>query len=199
MEHSNPKLVAHCTKVKELVEAGEFGAVNQKDFGKLLAKTPYKNKAWAGDAVLETLFEVAKSKMSDDGDKEILDKLLGLVKIHEKEVKVPAPLYQEALFFPSETNVDKLCNYLKMAKTKLRICVFTITNNEIRNAILDAKDNGVNVQIITDDECMKQLGSDIEFLASKGIEVRTDSSAKVSSLKHILSLTILFILGSYAQ
>ena len=41
------------------------------------------------------------------------------------------------------------------------VCVFTITNNQLRNALKRAKDRGIEVKIISDDECMKQQGSDI--------------------------------------
>jgi cardiolipin hydrolase len=178
MEHSNEELENHCNKIKEFVEDGEFGEVNTDNFEELLDQTPHKNKVWAGDAVLSTLFDSAKEKMSDDGDKEILAKLLELVKIHEREVKCPASITQDVLFFPNEDNVRVLCDYMKMAKNRLRICVFTITNNQIRNAILDAHDAGVKVEIISDDECMKAKGSDIEFLDSKGCAVRTDNSER---------------------
>ena len=37
---------------------------------------------------------------------------------------------------------------------------------------------GVKVRIITDDECVKNKGSDIEYLRSKGIPVVTDLEEK---------------------
>ena len=178
MEHKNPKLEEHCEQIAELVNAGDFGEVDEEAFDDLLDKTPYKNRQWAGDAILDTLFESAKGKMGDDGDKEVLDQLKKLVLRYEHEAKDPASIYQDTLFFPNEDNVDKLCDYIRMAKRNLRICVFTLTNNKIRNAVLDKHDEGVKVQMITDDECSKAKGSDIEYLASKGIDIRTDCSER---------------------
>jgi cardiolipin hydrolase len=178
MEHTNKVLEEHCEKVKDFVNDGEFGEVDEEAFEKILEATPHKNRQWAGDAVLATLFEAAKEKMSDDGDKDILDKLQGLVKAYEHELKDPVPATQDCLFFPNENNVDVLCDYIKTAEHKLKLCVFTITNNVIVKAILDRHYAGVEVLIISDDECAKARGSDIEFMASKGVAIRTDSDER---------------------
>lgn len=178
MEHKNKALDEHCDKLKDFVSEGDFGEVDQKAYTKLLKDTPFKNKEWAGDALIKTLFEAAKEKMGDDGDKEILDKLQGLVLTYEHELTDPAPVVQDALFFPNEDNVDVLCKYIMTAEKNLRLCVFTITNNTIVKAILDRHYQGVNVQIISDDECAKALGSDIQHMADKGVAVRTDSDQK---------------------
>lgn len=196
MEHSNPELEEHVGKIKDVIEESSLQINNE--YEELLEKTPFKNKEFAGDAVLETLFDVAKDKLSTDDDKKVLGKLLELVKAHEHEVKNPAPMYKDVLFFPNEDNVDALCKYLKEAQHRLRICVFTITNNQIRNALLDLNDAGVKIQIITDDECMKQKGSDIEFLASKGCEVRTDDSERFHMHNKFVVVDNSFILtGSF--
>ena len=52
--------------------------------------------------------------------------------------------------------------------------MFTITNNQLRNAVVRAFDRGVTVRVISDDECMKQPGSDVQYLANKGVNVKID-------------------------
>jgi len=44
----------------------------------------------------------------------------------------------------------------------LDICVFTITNDKIAQSILECKDRGIKIRIITDDVKSTELGSDIE-------------------------------------
>eukprot|EP01016_Furgasonia_blochmanni_P056538 TRINITY_DN965_c0_g1_i1.p1 TRINITY_DN965_c0_g1~~TRINITY_DN965_c0_g1_i1.p1 ORF type:complete len:301 (+),score=119.88 TRINITY_DN965_c0_g1_i1:70-972(+) len=89
----------------------------------------------------------------------------------------PKPKTCDALFFPSPENEKKLIAYLKSAKKTLDVCVFTITNNNLANALVDLHKRGVKVRVITDDQCANAQGSDIAFFAEKGIEVLLDSRA----------------------
>ena len=50
--------------------------------------------------------------------------------------------------------MTKLERYIKMAKKSLLICVFNLTNDKLADAIRHVKNQGVDVRIITDDECM---------------------------------------------
>ena len=186
MEAEDKQLKKHCKGIKEFVTEGEFGEYNEEEFEKLLESTPHINKVHGGDAILNTLFSAASEKMTDEGDKKVLEKLLKMVKFYEHEVKEPISKHQKVLFFPNEDNVAILWDYIKMAKKNLRICIFTFTNNDLSKAVMDWKKRGVQVQIITDDECVKQKGSDIEYLASKGCEIRTDNSV-VNILSHFKS------------
>ena len=47
-----------------------------------------------------------------------------------------------------------------MAKKNIDLCIFSFSNNELANEILDAHHRGVQVRIITDDEAMKNKGAD---------------------------------------
>ena len=176
--HTNKDLEEHWEKIKEEITKSSFGDVNQDKYEDLLESTPFSNKVWSGDQILDTLFTTASEKMKDDDDKEILEKLRNLVKIYEHEMKDPRPKYQQALFFPNKKNLKTLCEYIMLAKHKLRICMFTFTNHKICKAVMDRYNAGVEIFIITDDECMKQRGSDIEYLASQGIPIRTDNSVQ---------------------
>ena len=82
------------------------------------------------------------------------------------EYMTPKPSVQEVLFFPSEKNEDKVANMIRTCKKSLYIAVFTITNDKLSAAIEEAHERGVKVRIITDDECSKNLGSDIYSLAA---------------------------------
>lgn len=86
------------------------------------------------------------------------------------------PKTQEAHFFPSKDSEERLINFIYNAKKTLDICVFSITNNNIANAIYLAHRDGVKVRIITDDDCMEQKGSDVVDLAKAGIPCRSDGN-----------------------
>lgn len=100
-------------------------------------------------------------------------KLVGLMC---SDLLQPKPRYMDTLFFPNKKNVDKICKYISMAKRTLLICIFTLTNDDLAKAVLDRHKNGVEVRVITDDECATAKGSDIQRLADAGIKVRTDDA-----------------------
>lgn len=89
---------------------------------------------------------------------------------------VRRPRVMDALFFPSEDSEHKLINYLKKAKKTLFVCVFTITNNKLADQLYISWQKMLDVRIISDDECSKQLGSDIFDLSNAGLPVRLDNS-----------------------
>jgi phosphatidylserine/phosphatidylglycerophosphate/cardiolipin synthase-like enzyme len=54
------------------------------------------------------------------------------------------------------------------------VCVFTITDDRITKAVLDAHRRGVFVRIISDNEKQHDPGSDIRKFRDAGIEVKLD-------------------------
>jgi cardiolipin hydrolase len=65
-----------------------------------------------------------------------------------------------------------------MAKKTIDLCIFSFTNDDLANEILDAHKRGVVVRIITDDEGMKGKGADTQRMADNGIPCRTDSDER---------------------
>jgi hypothetical protein len=82
------------------------------------------------------------------------------------ELMTAKPAVLECTFFPNEAYEDKVINMLRTCKNSLDVAIFTITNDKIFAALEEVWNAGVDVRIITDDECCKQLGSDIYKLAA---------------------------------
>jgi len=152
MESVDPEILEHAEKINDFVGEGEFGEVDQEALESLLDQTPMKNTQEAGEQVLNALFEAAKDEFADEDDKKILDKLLGLVKTHERKLKEPMAVYRDAMFYPNLDNVDVLCNYIRKATERIRICIFMMTNDTLKECILEKLSEGVRVQIVADDE-----------------------------------------------
>ena len=70
----------------------------------------------------------------------------------------------------------KLEGYIKKARTTLLICVFNLTNDVLADAVIERHKAGVKVRVISDDECCKNKGNDIQRLADAGIPTRTDDA-----------------------
>lgn len=119
------------------------------------------------------VFAVASQTIRHPNDREALAWVDELVKVIISQFAAKAPL-EEVLFFPSDKSLQRVLSYLKQAQKTLDICVFTITNNEIASAILDAHERGVTVRIISDDEKAYDRGSDTIRLNQAGIPVRFD-------------------------
>jgi len=61
-----------------------------------------------------------------------------------------APPKVETYFCPSPDVCEKLCSLIYNEKQKINIAIYTITENKIAQALIDAKKRGVVVEIITD-------------------------------------------------
>lgn len=91
----------------------------------------------------------------------------------------PPPASQpvaEAFFSPGEECRQRIIQGISAASRSLDICVFTITDDRITSALIAAHRRGVALRILTDNDKMHDLGSDIAELHAAGIEVRTDDS-----------------------
>lgn len=98
--------------------------------------------------------------MQDAASKEVLENLRKCLGQVEEDLYKPKPRYLDAFFFPNKANVYKLEKYIKMARKTLCICVFNLTNDVLAAAIKERHDAGVQVRVITDDECMTNKGND---------------------------------------
>ena len=81
-----------------------------------------------------------------------------------------------AHFSPGDECRHKIINLFHQAKQSIDICVFTISDNLLTEAILKAHKRGITIRIITDNDKTGDLGSDIDELISKGLAVRMDHS-----------------------
>jgi cardiolipin hydrolase len=79
----------------------------------------------------------------------------------------------------------------------LDICVFTISDNQIKDAIISAHHRGIQVRVISDNFKMYDEGSDISELAGEGIEVKVDVSEYHMHHKFMVVDAKRILTGSY--
>jgi phosphatidylserine/phosphatidylglycerophosphate/cardiolipin synthase-like enzyme len=77
-------------------------------------------------------------------------------------------------FSPGEECLNAILSLIQGAIHTLDICVFTISDNRISREVENSFRRKVKVRIITDIPKLHDKGSDIYYLASKGIPVRID-------------------------
>lgn len=120
----------------------------------------------------------------------------------------------ECTYAHDETALSAVIGELSGAMESLDICVFSLTCNEIADAVRAAHSRGVKVRLLTDDDQADARGSDIRALAHGGIEVRSDSSpshmhckyciidvsaASVAPVRSLATLTLLLLFRRLVQ
>ncbi|MFO0627637.1 MAG: phospholipase D-like domain-containing protein [Polyangiales bacterium] len=90
--------------------------------------------------------------------------------------KRAAGVTSRAFFSPGEDCLDAIRDAFDGATRTVDVCVFTITDDRIRDAMLAARRRGVALRVISDNDKSMDEGSDIEPLRRAGVEVRVDET-----------------------
>jgi mitochondrial cardiolipin hydrolase len=88
-----------------------------------------------------------------------------------KEIR---PRIAEAWFSPHDDCPGRIINLFAESRSHADVCVFTITDDRISDALLAAHARGVRIRIISDNDKAHDCGSDIERFAAAGVAVRVD-------------------------
>jgi cardiolipin hydrolase len=100
-------------------------------------------------------------------------------------------------FSPGDDCLDVIRDEFARARRKVDVCVFTITDDRIRAAMLDAQRRGVVIRVISDNDKSMDEGSDIEPLRRAGVEVRVDETAAHMHHKFAVYDDARVLTGSY--
>jgi phosphatidylserine/phosphatidylglycerophosphate/cardiolipin synthase-like enzyme len=120
-------------------------------------------------------FELARSRLpaADAGVLGWLEEVSKLLLPFTGEHGEP---FVEAHFSPGEACARRIVGLLDGARKSADVCVFTITDDRIADALLAAHRRGVAVRVVTDDDKSGDVGSDALRLAKGGIAVKMDDS-----------------------
>jgi len=103
----------------------------------------------------------------------------------------------DAYFSPGESCRTTILNQINNAIDKLSICVFTISDDIITNAILTAHQRSVKIRIITDNDKSLDVGSDIDRLAKNGLVIKMDKTDNHMHHKFMIADNRTVLTGSY--
>ncbi|WP_276497831.1 phospholipase D-like domain-containing protein [Pontibacter litorisediminis] len=102
-----------------------------------------------------------------------------------------------AFFSPGDECLNAIVECMDEAEESIKICVFTISDNRITEAIIRAYKRGVSIRIITDNKKLHDTGSDIRELAVRGLEVRIDKTRSHMHHKFAVFDEARVLTGSY--
>ncbi|MFW5656997.1 MAG: phospholipase D-like domain-containing protein [Bacteroidota bacterium] len=105
--------------------------------------------------------------------------------------------YFKTYFSPGNECRKAICQEIKQADQSIDICVFTISDNIITHAILDAFHAGIDIRILTDNDKVNDRGSDIHFLAQKGLDIKIDHTRHHMHHKFAVFDNASVLTGSY--
>ncbi len=143
---------------------------------------------------------LARAAMTDERMRETFRWVLSLAELTRDDATPRAPVAEaggRATFSPGDQCLDAIRDEFERAKRKVDVCVFTITDDRIRAAMLDARRRGVAIRVISDNDKSMDEGSDIEPLRRAGVEVRVDQTEAHMHHKFALFDGARLLNGSY--
>ena len=126
------------------------------------------------NVIRSRVFEIAEETIKDRHGHTILTWVRKALLAVERGANAGDPCRADAVFSPGPECLNRIRGLFASARARVDVCVFTITDDRIASAILDAHERGVRIRIITDDDKRNDPGSDIDRLQSAGVSVRTD-------------------------
>jgi cardiolipin hydrolase len=109
----------------------------------------------------------------------------------------PAVSTAEACFSPQHDCASRIVRLFESARRSVDVCVFTITDDRITEAITRAHRRGVALRVITDNDKSYDAGSDVQRLERAGVPVRLDVTAFHMHHKFAIFDGGLLLNGSY--
>ncbi len=148
------------------------------------------------DLLRSELFKIARNQINAENYMEVLvwtEKVNKLI-LSANKVEVQ----QESVYFsPGEECLQAILSNIRQARNKIRICLFTISDDRIAEELISKKRQGVSIKIITDNDKMFDRGSDIEKLHRAGIPIRVDETDNHMHHKFALFDSDITLTGSY--
>jgi cardiolipin hydrolase len=139
------------------------------------------------------IFELANEKINSENYRSIVD----WVRQANSALLPSVEESSDTFFSPGDACRNSIIHHIDSAQADLKICVFTISDDWITEAIIRSHRRGVQVQIITDDDKSSDEGSDITTLWREGIPIKMDNSPNHMHHKFMVKDARTVLTGSY--
>jgi len=192
------------------------GRVDVDEWDELLRKTAQDSRLSTGErtalqeklkeaaldvrarAVLRsTAFDVARDLARDGSPADAITWLEEVTKLLLPPTGDGAEIFIDVQFSPGEACARRIIGLLDGCRRTADLCVFTITDDRITDAVLRALKRGTGIRVVTDDEKAYDEGSDVRRMAQAGIPVRVDASPYHMHHKFALFDGTTVLTGSY--
>ncbi len=171
----NKNVAAIIAKFEESLKDNLFSRSERRDIEEYIKENDPNIRDLA--LLRSRIFDIAKEKSTEDNLSWIIDWLEVANKALLSGNQSTQSSYSKAFFSPGEDCRQAILNFITSAKSSLKICVFTISDNTIRDAILSQHAHRISIQIITDNDKCNDMGSDIYSMHRKGVSVKVDNTS----------------------
>ncbi|CAN5425902.1 phospholipase D-like domain-containing protein [soil metagenome] len=141
------------------------------------------------------MYELANEKSNESNYKIVLEWVKNTNSLLSSKPLEKAQ--SSAYFSPGESCRQAINSHINSASVSLKICIFTISDDMIAQAILAAKKRNVAIQLLTDNDKLLDLGSDITQLSKEGIAVKVDNTSNHMHHKFMVIDEKTLLTGSY--
>jgi len=100
-------------------------------------------------------------------------------------------------FSPGTDILDAILACLEACSSEIDICVYTLSDDRLMDAILQCHREGITVRILSDNDKMFDQGSDIQMLHRAGLTVKVDNSPAHMHHKFMIVDRSIVLTGSY--
>jgi mitochondrial cardiolipin hydrolase len=121
-------------------------------------------------------FELARAAVADPNSARVVEWLEDVVKLTVPRPRGEAKHLAEAVFGPGDACPSRIIHHLNRTRHKLDVCVFTLTDDRVSDAIIAAHRRKVAVRIVTDNEKAFDLGSDVPRFEAAGVPLKVDNT-----------------------
>ncbi len=148
------------------------------------------------DFLRSELFRIARERVNTANFHQVLDWIEKLNKLTLDSNQ--ADQHSESIYFsPGEDCLNAILTQIRQAKSKIYICLFTISDNRISDVLIEKHKQGLTIRIISDNDKIFDAGSDIETLAEAGLPIRLDVTQNHMHHKFALFDDRITLTGSY--
>lgn len=153
------------------------------------------------DLLRNRAFEIARqSLLGPDARKAMdwLEDVIGLLLQAERpSAGRSEQTINEAHFSPGDDCRVRIQELLRESRASIDICVFTLTDDRIADAVIATATRGVRIRIISDNDKSLDLGSDMRRLHAARIPVRIDQTPNHMHHKFAVFDEKIVVSGSY--
>jgi cardiolipin hydrolase len=185
------KIISH---LRESISDEHFSKVERQTLKALVSElSPDQDKL---NFLRSKIYELANEKATEANYKFIIE----WVKSANSALLMNNPassLKADAFFSPGEECRATIIQQINSSINRIKICVFTISDDTITQAIIGAHQKGRDIKVITDNDKSLDMGSDIERMAKEGITVKIDNTSNHMHHKFMVVDDRSLITGSY--